>query len=484
MSITAELPRSIERPTLLRHWVLLSLLVITAINYIQRNAISPAATTISANLSLSLAEIGLIMGAFFLSYTIMQVPSGMVAQLLGAKRALVLFAAGWSLALAACALANDFLGLYAGRIAMGILQAGVFPCATLILKVWYPATRRGLATALLTSFMLIGGVVGSFLTGALLFPVGWRGIFLLYAVPGLLWAGWFAWWFRSRPQDHPGVNQAELDIIADRHVLPAAPGDPAPGDPAPAPRPDRAASEQVAAHKEGVAHLAVTPPAALPAANVARRGRGALFLLALLSIALICAQQACRAGANRLFDNWMPAYYEKERGTSPQVGAYLSGAVQSVGVVGVIVGGLLTDEVLRRTRSRRAARNGVALVSLLGSVAIYLLAWPISNVYLATAVFSLGVLIFAFSSPCAYALCMDIGGRYLAVIFSVMNMIGNLGSFAFVSFVPQLLEWGGWDLALGVFVAMHLVAAGCWLVLDPNATVDAALAAPRPEPSP
>ena len=456
----------------MRHGVLLSLLVITAINYIQRNAINPSATTIAADLHLALAEVGLIMGAFFLSYTIMQVPSGMVAQLLGAKRALVLFAAGWSLAVIACALTSSFLGLYAGRIALGALQAGIFPCATLILKVWYPASRRGLATALLTSFMLVGGVAGSFLTGALLEPLGWRGVFALYAVPGLVWAVWFAWWFRSRPRDHPGVNEAELAVIAeDPAVTPPLVFSSPPG-----PIDKHPTSEQVVAHRDGLAEAPPAPAASeRPVASAGPRRRK-LFLLALLTITLLCTQQAFRAAANRLFDTWMPAYYELERGTSKQMGAYLSGSLQALGVVGVIIGGLLTDEVLRRTRSRRAARNGVALVSLFGSVGLYLLAWPISNVYLSTAVFSLGVLLFCFSSPCAFALTMDLGGRYLAVIFSVMNMAGNLGAFAFVSFLPWVVEWGGWNMALGVFVALHLAAAACWLVLDPEASIDDALA--------
>src|SRR5262249_3937461 len=151
-------------------------------------------------------------------------------------------------------------------------------------------------------------------------------------------------------------------------------------------------------------------------------------LMALLTIGLISTQQFCRAGANRLFDYWMPPYYELERGTTKQMGAYLAGFLQAMGVVGVIVGGLLADAVLRRTRSRWAARNGVALLSLGGSVVLYLLAWPIGNVYLATAVFSLGVLVFCFSSPCAYSLTMDVGGSRLALVFSVMNMSGNLGA--------------------------------------------------------
>ncbi len=89
VSITADLPRSTERPTNLRHLVLAALLVITAINYVRRNAIGPAATTIEEKLGVTGPQLDLAAGAFFLAYTLMQVPSGWLAQALGRASDLV-----------------------------------------------------------------------------------------------------------------------------------------------------------------------------------------------------------------------------------------------------------------------------------------------------------------------------------------------------------------------------------------------------------
>jgi MFS family permease len=464
VSITADLPRTAERPTSLRHLVLAALLVITSINYIQRNAIGPAAPVIRQDLGLSLDQVGLVMSAFFLAYTLMQIPAGTLAQRIGAKWALVLISAGWSLAIAGCAVAGTFLQLYVARLALGALQAGIFSCATLILAVWYPPSRRGLATALLNSFMLIGGAAGSMLTGKLLGPLGWRGVFAVYAVPGLLWAAWFAWWFRSRPEDHPAVNSAELRIIADGRT---PTDDVTSTENTTLHKPER--SEQIAAHRDAVTKD-LPSAAALPAPNVTRR-TSALTAILSVSLLLICTQQFFRAGASRLFDNWLPTYFVEERGASVDDAAILSSMPQWGGVVGGLVGGMLSDYVLRRTRSRRAGRNGVALGSLLVSFCCYLLAYSLSNVTAATAVLSAGAFVFSFSSPCAYALTIDIGGRYLAIVFSIMNMAGNLGAFAFIQVIPFLVHLGGWTLALGVFAGMNLAAALCWLLLDPNIVI-------------
>lgn len=434
MTSTAEALPPVDRPTNLRHLVLAALLAITAINYIQRNCIAPAATTIQPDLGLTRDDMGDILAAFFLSYTFLQVPSGATAQALGAKWALILFSVGWSLALAATAWADGYWGLYVGRLALGALQAGIFPCATLILAVWYPVTKRGLATALLNSFMVIGGAVGTALTGRLLGPLGWRTLFVGFAVPGVLWAVWFAWWFRRRPEEDPRVNAAELAMI--RHV-------PAPTEVPPVP-------------------VSADPP----------RSRAAvLTTMAILMLVLLYTQQAFRAGANRLFDNWMPTYYEEARGLTREDAADLTAVLQIALVVGGLVGGMLSDYVLARTGSRWAARNGVAMFSLISACVFYLAAYPIENVYLATLVFGIGAFLFTFSSPCAYALTIDVGGRYLAIIFGLMNMIGNLGAWAFVKYLPRIQAFGGWDLALGTFVAMQLAALVCWLFLNPNIVI-------------
>ena len=92
---------------------------------------------------------------------------------------------------------SDSAGVALG---MGAAEAGIFPCATGTLARWFPSTRRAMVSGILGSFMGIGGALGAALTGWLLDWMDWRWMFLLYAVPGVLWAAWFAYWFRNRPR--------------------------------------------------------------------------------------------------------------------------------------------------------------------------------------------------------------------------------------------------------------------------------------------
>jgi len=417
-----------RRPTYIRHLVLAALCVITTINYMQRNSLAAVQTRVSVDLQVSDIDIGDAKGVFFFAYALCQIPSGWLAQRWGGRRALALFAAGWSIVMGLTAIAPNLAVLLGARGAMGALQAGIFPCCTMILAVWYPTARRGFASAVLNSFMLIGGAVASVLTGLLIGVLSWRGLFAVYALPGLLWALCFALWFRNDPRNHASVNAEELSIIG--------------------------ASRSTTSAKSP-AHSSI------PWLKI--MGSSALWL--------ICLQQFCRSGALRFFDQSLPTYLQRARGQDIQDANLWTSLPMWAGVIGGMFGGTLSDFILTRTGSRRAARQGVAIGSLLLCLLCYTAAYQFAEVRWAMLMAGLGICVMTFSSPCAYALTMDMGGRNLAVIFATMNMAGNLGSAAFTTFIPRIAKWGGWDTALLVFAGMHVVALLCWLPLNPNGVI-------------
>lgn len=416
-----------SHPTLIRHFVLAALCAITTISYMQRNSLASVEKLVAPDFGLTVADLGYAKGFFFLTYALLQIPSGWLAQRWGGRRTLTFYAAGWSLLMGAMAFSGGLKELEGMRAVMGALQAGIFPCCTMILASWYPASRRGFASAVLNSFMLIGGAIAAAATALLIGHTGWRGLFALYTLPGLAWAGWFYYWFRDRPSDHPHVNAAELDLIGEK--------------------------------PSGSAAYSIRPPT---------RWHSLLFSLPLL---LICIQQFCRAGAVRFFDQSLPTFLQEARGQSIRDANLWTSLTLWAGVVGGMFGGILTDAVLLRTGSRRLARQGVAIGSLLLAVAIYALAYRVNDVHLAVLTMGVGYGVMTFSSPCAYALTMDMGGRNLAVVFATMNMAGNLGAWAFTTYIPKIAEGYGWDAALFVFLAMHLVAVVCWVPLNPNGEI-------------
>ena len=173
----------------------------------------------------------------------------------------------------------------------------------------------------------------------------------------------------------------------------------------------------------------------------------------------------------RFFDMWLPTYLQEVRGQSVASANYLTSLPLFAGIVGGLVGGILSDFVLARTGNRRAARQGVAVGGILVGLLFYGLAYQVANLTGAVLLASFGLFLVTFASPCSYALTMDMGGRNLGVIFATMNMAGNLGSWAFTTFFPRVAAWQGWDGALLVFVGMQIVAIVCLLLLNSNGII-------------
>jgi ACS family glucarate transporter-like MFS transporter len=114
----------------------------------------------------------------------------------------------------------------------------------------------------------------------------------------------------------------------------------------------------------------------------------------------------------------------------------------------------------------------VALASILACCACYAAGYAIENVTWSVVMMSAGAFIAMFAAPCAYALSMDMSGRNLGVVFGAMNMLGNFGAWAFTWLVPRLKTWsGGWTLPVMVFGGMNVVAALCWLLLNPDGVI-------------
>src|SRR6185436_4434478 len=209
------------RPTRTRFLVLAWLCAAAALAYVSRNAIAVAESTVRGDLGLTKQQSGWLMSAFFFSYALCSIPAAQFGQRTGSRRALPFFATVWSIATAATALVGGLVGFIAARIVQGVAQAGLFPTTTMTIARWFPMTGRAFATGALGSFMSLGGALCAWLTGVLLEAFeprvapgwNWRLTFLLFALPGIVWAVGFWWWFRDQPQEHRAVNEAELQLI-------------------------------------------------------------------------------------------------------------------------------------------------------------------------------------------------------------------------------------------------------------------------------
>jgi len=135
---------------------------------------------------------------------------------------------------------------------------------------------------------------------------------------------------------------------------------------------------------------------------------------------------------------------------------------------GVLAGGWISDALVRHWGAR-AARRGPAVIGLpLAAVAVVAAVRtpaPVAAALLLAAAAGLAALAVA---P-AWAVCLEIGGRHAGVVTGAMNTFGNIGGALSPVVVGLSLErWNSWNLPLFTVAALYLVAAVCWLRIDPT----------------
>lgn len=444
--------------TQVRFQLSLWLAAAAALAYLCRNCIVVAESTVRKDLQLSENAMGFILGSFFWSYALAQIPGGWSGQRFGSRRMLPILSVAFSAATVLMGMAQGAASLMAGRLISGVSQAGLFPCSALSVSKWHPPAERAIASGILGAAMSVGAAVAAALTGELLEVLQWRVIFFLYAAPAVVWALFFYRWFRETPAEHPQVNSAERGWIAQET--------------------GSAADEVSARSEESLGGDAAAESAQAPATPEARTVPWAQLLESSI-LWKICGQQFFRSAGQAFFYTWFATYLQESRGVTPSKSGWLLVIPLICTVVAALSGGLVSDAIFRRTGRLTLARSGLAGLSLTLCAVLVLGGFFVENATMATIVIGAGAFFGSLAGPCAYAATMDCGGRNVGPVFSTMNMIGNFGAGLIAWATPRFREWvensppamelcGGnsWNAVLILFGVMYFLAAFCWATLE------------------
>ena len=196
-----------------RRWIIGVLLGVgILINYFDRINISVAAPQLQKEFGLTPVEMGFLFSAFFWSYSLLQVPGGMVLDQFGVTRVGRWGAFLWSVASAITAISSGFGAIFGSRILLGIAEAPAFPASQKATGYWFPRQERSRSTAIFDSAAKFSNVIGVPLVAIVIVTFGWRWGFAITAALSL--AYFVAYWaiYRDPSQDKK-LTQAEHDYI-------------------------------------------------------------------------------------------------------------------------------------------------------------------------------------------------------------------------------------------------------------------------------
>ena len=180
----------------MRRWVTVFLLAAgLVIAYVDRTNLSVAlaASDFKQYFQLSDEQRGLLNSAFFWSYTLLQIPAGLVVDRFGVKRPITLALLFWCMVSAATSTATLLWQLIALRLLLGVGEAVVFPAGLSWIHRNVEEERRGLAAGIFVGGTKWGPALAAPLAAWLVSHYGWRIMFRVVGLGGLVWLLPWVW---------------------------------------------------------------------------------------------------------------------------------------------------------------------------------------------------------------------------------------------------------------------------------------------------
>ena len=397
-----------------RWWLLVLLFTAMLISYLHRSALSVAvgakSSSMTSDLQLSEASIGVLLSGFFWVYSFMQVPSGWLVDRFGVKRAYSLGFAFWSLTSACTGLVNSFATLIGLRIALGAGQAISFPASSRAVANWFQQRERGTVTGIYLTGVRLGTALASVLGTYFLARYNWKLFFIVIGLVPLIWL--LPWWrFLTRWETTPTEQSATLN--------------------------------KTTSFIDGLALLR-------------KRSVFGIFL------GFFAYDYAWF-----VFITWLPRYLTKERGfTDDEMAVYSAAPFVLMSAI-IIVAGLLSDWLVRQGREETLVRKIFILVGLAVGCLI-VPAGMVSDKMTAVWLLTISLCGLGICSPNTWTLTQAVcHKKIVGTVSGIQNFGGNLGGIlapALTGFIVHTT--GSFAVALGlVGVVLVIGMLAYWFLI-------------------
>ena len=429
----------VTRPTGIR-WRIFGLACGTSfLLYLHRYSWNMLRPNLVEEYGLSNTQAEFFFSVFYLTYAGGQIPSGVIVDKFGARRFLTIIIAAWSVSLAALGTSSSLALLALWRLTFGAAQAGCYPALTKVTRNWFPVAQRTFVQGwIATAFGRMGAALSSIVLGTLMMGalgLSWRVSLGIMGCAGIAFSLILWTLFRDTPDDDPRVNEEERSLI----------------------------------HKGSISRQAHASEPLSP--RRAARSRSLQFFV---------TQQFLDAGSDVAFVSLMGSYFLQTHGFNLAKSGWLTSLPLWGGALGGIAGGWLNDRMIASTGNRRWSRSGIGFVGKALGCAMLLLATRQSS-GIAAAWCLFGAKLFSDTSqPTTWGTCTDLGGRFSATVFSIINTAGTIGGVVMPLIFGSLLDWfttttsnageivkaTDWSPLFLLLAAMYLASGVCWLLID------------------
>ncbi len=417
-------------------WKILALLtLISIITYVDRVNISVAARQMMPALGLTQMQMGYVFSAFVLGYALFQVPGGWLGDRWGTRLVLAGAVVWWSVFTALTATAGTlptatWLGVLGSliliRFLIGVGEAAALPNFNRAVANWFPLRERGLGMGISIGGIGIGSAITPPLVAWMMVNFGWQSAFYAAGLAGVIIAGLWGWYATDRPEQHHGVNLAELAFIRGETVTP-------------------------------------THPSGAP---IAPRVPWSAFLRT-PSVWWLVISYTGLGYVAYVYMSWFYLYLVNERGFDVLRGAFFASGPFLAMTVLCPLGGWVTDRAAA-SLGVNAGRSRVGCAGMLLSGTCIVAGAQIAEPYTAITLLSLGAGFLYFTVGAFWASTIDLAPRHAGTLSGIMNTGANVGGTLSPTLTPWLAEHFGWNVSLGFAAAIAAAGGLLWLLVRPG----------------
>lgn len=404
----------------LRWWIVGTIFLATTINYIDRQALSVAAPVMRKDLNLSNEQYSWIVSAFLLSYTIMQIISGRLIDVLGTKKGFSLAIIWWSIANMLHAFGKGMLSLGIFRFLLGIGEAGNYPAGMKAISEWFPKEERSKAVGILNMGPGLGAIIAPPLLAWLILSFGWKMAFVVTGALGFLWL--LLWrWIYYEPEEHPRISKKELRLIQ--------------------------GEKQVEQKNEKLPWLHYFKYKEVWGLALAR------FI---------------SDGAFYFFVFWLPSWLADEKGFSLTEIGMFAWIPFLFSDIGSFIGGWTGEKLISKGFSLNASRKWVLWIGAILVVPV-LGCLYVESPYIAIALISISLFATQFKQSSLFTLPIDVFSKKDAA--SVWGITGSAGSFGAMLFTPiigWLVDTISYSPVFIIVAFLHIISALFIMIFIPR----------------
>ncbi len=395
------------------------LFLLYVVAYLDRVNVGFAALQMNAALGFSDVTYSLGAGIFFLSYTLLEIPSNVILARVGARVWIARIMITWGLVSASMMFVHGATAFYVLRFSLGAAEAGFFPGIIFCLTKWFPSEDRARAIAGFMTAVVVAGVVGGPLSSLLLSLdgvlglAGWQWLFVLEGLPAVVLGAMVLVALPEQPSDARWLTPAERSALMTR------------------------------LHEEAAAR----PRAVRSFEGAMKSGR--VWLLAAVYFTIPVALYA--------MGFWLPQIVKAASGGDNTTVGLLSAVPYAVAAIGMVIVGRHSD----RTGERRWH---IAMAAIVGGASFGASAFVHGTVP-SLVLLSLAMLGLASMLGPFWALTTSfLNGIGAAAGIALVNSVGNVGGFVgpnIIGYVRQTTQ----SFSAGLVIVGVVLACGGLLVL-------------------